>query len=150
MFENPRRGRQARNFTANVPKILGLKSSFPHILKIAHMTSTDWPHQHFELLSFLAYPNNTLFSNLWITRSIRNKLMWALQYANVSLRYRCVDSTRKRRWVQVSHPSTLGICSCVIYPSVIWNLLKAQRWRKSIWTSDRCHPHLLTFGYYYM
>ena len=27
MFENPRRGRQARNFTQNVPKILDLKSS---------------------------------------------------------------------------------------------------------------------------
>ena len=27
MFENPRRGRQARNFTANAPKILDLKSS---------------------------------------------------------------------------------------------------------------------------
>ena len=26
MFENPRRGRQARNFTKNVPKILNLKS----------------------------------------------------------------------------------------------------------------------------
>ena len=27
MFENPRRSRQARNFTTNVPKILDLKSS---------------------------------------------------------------------------------------------------------------------------
>ena len=27
MFENPRRGRQAKNFTKNVPKILDLKSS---------------------------------------------------------------------------------------------------------------------------
>ena len=27
MFENPRRGRQARNFSTNVPKILDLKSS---------------------------------------------------------------------------------------------------------------------------
>ena len=27
MFENPRRGRQARNLTINVPKIPGLKSS---------------------------------------------------------------------------------------------------------------------------
>ena len=27
MFENPRRGSQARNFTTNVPKILDLKSS---------------------------------------------------------------------------------------------------------------------------
>ena len=27
MFENPRRGNQARNFTTNVPKIVVLKSS---------------------------------------------------------------------------------------------------------------------------
>ena len=31
MFENPRRGRQARNFTTNVPKILDLKSSSEQI-----------------------------------------------------------------------------------------------------------------------
>ena len=31
MFENPRRGRQARSFTTNVPKILDLKSSFEQI-----------------------------------------------------------------------------------------------------------------------
>ena len=31
MFENPRRSRQARNFTTNVPKILALKSSSEQI-----------------------------------------------------------------------------------------------------------------------
>ena len=31
MFEYPRRGRQARNFTTNVPKILDLKSSSEQI-----------------------------------------------------------------------------------------------------------------------
>ena len=31
MFENPRRVRQARNFTTNVPKILDLKSSSEQI-----------------------------------------------------------------------------------------------------------------------
>ena len=31
MFENPRRGRQTRNLTTNVPKILDLKSSSEHI-----------------------------------------------------------------------------------------------------------------------
>ena len=31
MFENPRRGRKARNFTTNVPKILDLKSSSEQI-----------------------------------------------------------------------------------------------------------------------
>ena len=31
MFENPRRGRQAKNFTTHAPKILGLKSSSEQI-----------------------------------------------------------------------------------------------------------------------
>ena len=31
MFENPRRGRQARSFTTNVPKILDLQSSSEQI-----------------------------------------------------------------------------------------------------------------------
>ena len=31
LFENPRRGRQARNFTTNIPKILDLKSSSEQI-----------------------------------------------------------------------------------------------------------------------
>ena len=31
MFENPRRGRRAKNFTTNVPKILDLKSSSEQI-----------------------------------------------------------------------------------------------------------------------
>ena len=31
MFENPRKGRQARNFTTNVPKNLDLKSSSEEI-----------------------------------------------------------------------------------------------------------------------
>ena len=31
MFENPRRGKQARNFTTNAPKILDLKSSSEQI-----------------------------------------------------------------------------------------------------------------------
>ena len=34
MFENPRRGRQARNFTENDPKILDLKSSSEQILSL--------------------------------------------------------------------------------------------------------------------
>ena len=32
MFDNPRRGRQARNFTENDPKILDLKSSSEQII----------------------------------------------------------------------------------------------------------------------
>ena len=49
MFENPRRGRQARNFTTNVPKILDLKSSSKQIF------SKNWrwvPLSHFMVRLF--------------------------------------------------------------------------------------------------
>ena len=52
MFENPRRGREAKNFTTNVPKILDFKSSseqifsencrwVPLISRINHSTFTS-------------------------------------------------------------------------------------------------------------
>ena len=41
----------------------------------------------------------------------------------------------------------LIIWSRVFWQSVRWNLRKAQRWSKSVWTSDRCRPHSLTFGH---
>ena len=34
MFENPKRSREARKFTTNVPKILDLKSSFEQIFSL--------------------------------------------------------------------------------------------------------------------
>ena len=37
MFENPRRGRQARNFTTNVPKIVVLKSSSEQIFSLMYV-----------------------------------------------------------------------------------------------------------------
>ena len=45
MFENPRRGRQARNFTTNVPKILDLKSSSEQIFfrELSLGAPVDWP-----------------------------------------------------------------------------------------------------------
>ena len=46
MFENPRRGRQARNFTTNVPKILDLKSSSEQIFsrKLSLGAPVFWLH----------------------------------------------------------------------------------------------------------
>ena len=47
MFENPRRGRQARNFTKNVPKILALKSSSEQIFsedcRWVPLITVKWP-----------------------------------------------------------------------------------------------------------
>ena len=44
MFENPRRGRQARNFATNVPKILDLKSSSEWIL------SENWRYWFYHII----------------------------------------------------------------------------------------------------
>ena len=48
MFENPRRGKQARNFTTNVPKILDLKSSSEQILfrKLSLGATVSSKHTH--------------------------------------------------------------------------------------------------------
>jgi len=52
MFENPRRGRQARNFTTNAPKILDLKSSSEQIF------SRKLP---------LGAPDSVLRSSMWLS-----------------------------------------------------------------------------------
>ena len=41
-----------------------------------------------------------------------------------------------------------ALWSRVFWPSVTWNLRKAQRWSKSFLTFDGCRPHFVTFGYY--
>ena len=59
MFENPRRGRQKRNFTTNVPKILDLKSSSEQFQKLtlgapdlyiynkkANEMAFEWSYKH--------------------------------------------------------------------------------------------------------
>ena len=47
MFENPRRGRQARNFTTNAPKILDLKSSSEQIFsRKLPLENCRWNLQH--------------------------------------------------------------------------------------------------------
>ena len=43
---------------------------------------------------------------------------------------------------------SLVIWSRVFWPSVTLTLRKAQRWRKSVLTLDRCRPHSVTFAYY--
>ena len=42
----------------------------------------------------------------------------------------------------------LIIWSRVFWPSVKWNLRKAQRCSKSVFTFDRCCSHSVTFAYY--
>ena len=49
MFENPRRGRQARNFTTNAPKILDRKSSSEQIF--SRKLPVGAPEATFEMTS---------------------------------------------------------------------------------------------------
>ena len=59
MFENPRRCRQARNFTTNVPKTLVLKSSFEQIFS-EKLGASKWAYYKITD-SFLAVsPSNLL------------------------------------------------------------------------------------------
>ena len=61
MFENPRRGRQARNFTKNVPKILDLKIIVfrPDIFQKLTLGAPDgWKFNGYDL-----YPNLRLRFN---------------------------------------------------------------------------------------
>ena len=77
MFENPKRSRQARNFTTNVPKILDLKSSSeqiffrklslgaPEILKAPHST----PLTHVTSNAFFNHNTETNLGNLFLFSS---------------------------------------------------------------------------------
>ena len=42
---------------------------------------------------------------------------------------------------------SLVIWTRVFWPSLTWNLRKAQRWSKSFLTFDRCRPYSVTFSY---
>ena len=72
MFENPRRGKQARNFTTNVPKILDLESSSEQIFSKnwswvplsesrTESYKLDWIEQQLDLRLHLP-PNYTKWS----------------------------------------------------------------------------------------
>ena len=67
MFENPRRGRQARNVTTNVPKILVLKSSSEQIFsRKLPLGAPDLSTTHHSLL--LCSPFCRLLVNLCVGR----------------------------------------------------------------------------------
>ena len=60
MFENPRRGRQARNFTTNVSKILGLKSSSEQIFSancrwVPLISDLSWERLVFSIPLFIPF-----------------------------------------------------------------------------------------------
>ena len=78
MFENPRRGRQPRNFTTNVQKILDLKSSFEQIF------SKNWRWVPMRNVSW--YRKDFYYHNIirWILIYKTKKV--SLRYAQVNIK----------------------------------------------------------------
>ena len=71
MFENPRRGRQARNFTTNAPKILDLKQSSKQIF------SENWrwvPLRHFFMFAHWSVMTERSIALILYAK----KLVWVL------------------------------------------------------------------------
>ena len=63
MFENPRRGKQARNFTTNAPKILHIKSSSEEIFfrKLSLGAPDDNSIQHLFFILHTFFTDHTTF-----------------------------------------------------------------------------------------
>ena len=83
MFENPRRGRQAKNFTTNAPKILDLKSSSKQIffrkVSLGAPDSLEQRIRYIRYMDFWGYwtiillyklIKHRIFSNLFTFRSV--------------------------------------------------------------------------------
>ena len=73
MFENPRRGRQARNFTTNVPKIVDLKSSseqssenLRYVPLAGRVVSLGGVYMRKLALARVSYRHDFLISNDWV------------------------------------------------------------------------------------
>ena len=76
-FENPRRGRQARNFTTNIPKILDLKSSSEQLfsenwrwvpLSASGLQVATGATKRLSMKNFILFLHrcNSLFSLIWL------------------------------------------------------------------------------------
>ena len=85
MFENPRRGRQARNFTTNVPKILDLKSSSEQIFsRKLPLGAPDVPnHCSQKVLQFIAVCGVHSSLSAWISSVHMDKELAWLRFRKV-------------------------------------------------------------------
>ena len=87
MFKNPRRGRQAKNFTTNVPKILDLKSSSEQIfsenwrwvLLVVHTHRAKCPAERLALRVWFFF-FQPWHLNIYFLRSGSSPLVWHRLY----------------------------------------------------------------------
>ena len=99
--------------------------SFPHILRIARITSTHWLHQHFELWSFLTHPKNAQF--ITNKRVIKPKICrpwvgYTLDYVDTSLAKKTPSTLPDRVW--------LNLCSMVDMVKFLWpeTIVFSSKW----------------------
>ena len=121
MLENPRRGRQARNFITNVPKILDLESSSEQIF------SEDWRWVPLFFVQFLGCP------------SLNIETQWFRYLPEVKNAIRSVGSrTYKCKYIDVT--SIFCISGVEIH---FWQHFNVRLWRHSIlkgkeWYFEKC------------
>ena len=122
MFENPRRGRQAKNFTTNVPKILDLKSSSEQVF------SKNWRWVPLYAISFNS-SNSGNFSWSWILNEC-NKVLEKKNKVVVSCSRPAHAMGEVRQWrpsnVQKSVMHVQSCCFANLNLLLFWR----SRWRR--------------------
>ena len=126
MFENPRRGRQARNFTTNVPKILDLKSSSAQIFfrKLSLGAPVIWtqcsryPSSFYACKDFQVKNKVTCFSG--DKQLIKAAATNCQQNNNRKWRSCNFKNDIERLWVEVTFVSTMACIGSLYFFFVLY------------------------------
>ena len=85
MSENPRRGRQARNFTTNAPKILDLKSSSEQIFSRKLPLGAPVVKMETKCKGFLKVQLNVLVKPFNTQNQLRSQIILTFKTAQIPL-----------------------------------------------------------------
>ena len=137
MFENPRRGRQARNFTTNAPKILDLKSSSAQIF------SKNWrwvPLRYFSVYRRWGtkkcftkgiktlYCNSVGFCSLFFCIPIRIEIEKFIDCCAFSINWNILE--------QIFYfNSMIGLIEIVLIFTIQFYIKNFQKWVRSIYNT---------------
>ena len=117
MFENPRRGRQARNFTTNVPKILDLKLSSEQIF------SENW---RWVPCLVKGVDQNAFEWILWLSPPQRLPL-------GIPIKIAIIEKNRKRAGHDGKREKTWFARSLFLSPQPLHNTKRPPRRRENLW-----------------
>ena len=146
MFENPRRGRQARNFTTNVPKILDLKSSSEQIFSencrwvpltcargVGNLTRRAFPREGNLTFSRLGWgiwtrsvKFNLLSSFLCQTTLLQSNIFLVAKWRSTR---KCQRNDVKMRFEQLCTSTYQPMTSCAV---VHFSRLANRKWKSPI------------------